>query len=115
MDFNKILKSSQKHCFLNITFSDAYNCSSSKDKLKRSGSSKIALAYHVTYSRRRLVKMAATSENNLSDIGNFSGDLNKEKRSYTIDNLASTSDSESGHFRSNGIRQSQILSEVGFV
>jgi len=57
--------------------------------------------------------MAATSENNLSDIGRIGGgDLTKEQRSLTIDNLNREPEIESRHFQSNGIRASQILSEV---
>ena len=57
--------------------------------------------------------MAATSENNLSNIARISGgDLTREHRSLTIDNLNCGAEVDTGHFQSNGIRASQILSEV---
>ena len=57
--------------------------------------------------------MAATSENNLSEITRITGgDLTREHRSLTIDNLNYGSEIDSGHFQSDGIRASQIVNEV---
>lgn len=61
-----------------------------------------------------LVNMAATSENNLSEINTriTGGDLTREHRSLTIDNLNYGSEIDSRHFQSDGIRASQIVNEV---
>ena len=57
--------------------------------------------------------MAATSENNLSEITRISGgDLTREHRSLTIDNLNYGSDIDPRHFQSDGIQASQMNDEV---
>ena len=63
--------------------------------------------------------MAATSENNLLDIG-IGRNLSREQRSLTSTSLdrndGCTVDGDAGHFRSNQIRLSQIYGhEVGLL